>query len=97
MLVVESDSPGVKRIKAPELLVEMEKLRNSCSDEEYCLTSCPHQISFEKQKPVEALINNKAKRSIKAHKMDEKLKPYTGHTRTTNVHSTALGSLRPER
>jgi len=95
MLVVESDNPVVKRIRAPELLAKMEKLRKSCSDEVYCLTPCPHQVSFTKQNPVEALINDKAKQSIKAHKMYEKLKPYTGHTRTTSVHSAALGSLKP--
>jgi hypothetical protein len=82
MLVVESDDPPIKRIGAPELLKEINKLKEKCSDEGYCLTPCPPQTKHQTQLPVKAPLNENALRVIRER--HDPLEQYSGKTRSAN-------------
>jgi serine/threonine protein kinase len=82
LLIVESDEPRINRIKAAELLEEIERLANKCNDKSYCLDRCPRKTTHEPLDPVEVPLNRNAKRIIDAENMDSKLPQYPGRTRT---------------
>jgi hypothetical protein len=84
MLVVESDDPPIKRIRAPKLLAEVEKLTKKCSDAGYCLDPCPRETAHTPLTPVEAPLNDVALGAIRKNHMEERLGEYSGRTRSAN-------------
>ncbi|KUJ07850.1 kinase-like protein [Mollisia scopiformis] len=85
MLIVESDEPRIKRIRAPELLQEMKALQERCRDRAYCLTKCPQESTHTPHLPVLAALNRMALELIDDNRMDICLEKYSGKTRSANL------------
>jgi serine/threonine protein kinase len=83
MLIVQSDDPYVRRIRAPQLLDKMAKLRDRCSkDAAYYTEPCPRETRVEVRPPVEAKLNRVMLESIGMSDMFSRLEIHGGQTRT---------------
>ncbi|KUI68529.1 hypothetical protein VM1G_04683 [Cytospora mali] len=89
MLIVQSDSPSIKRIKADELQRRVKALVDNCkNDERYCMDPCPHLTENpsyfrirEVCQPVRAHLNKTALDTLGIGDRFEKLPLYSGISR----------------
>jgi hypothetical protein len=85
MLIVESDMPRERRMKAADLLRKIEELQEKCQSlEGYLVHGCLKQTTFKPLNPVEVALNKKAKNLIVANNMKDRLLQYSDRTRTAN-------------
>jgi hypothetical protein len=85
MLIVESDMPRERRMKAADLLRKTEELQKKCQSlKGYLVDGCPKQTTFRPLNPVEIALNEKAKILIVANNMEDRLLQYGDRTRTAN-------------
>jgi hypothetical protein len=84
MLIVESDYPRKKRIKADKLLKQIKDMKSKCHDEKYLFDGCPRETTHQELDPVEVPLHENALRVIKEEKMNEKVPEYEGSRRTAN-------------
>lgn len=84
MLILESDEPRVKRIKAADLLAKLKELEERCNDRAYCLKRCPKESEQTPHLPVEAALNEVALQAIGKSNMDERMERFGGETRSAN-------------
>ena len=84
MLILESDDPRVKRIKAADLLVKLKKLQEGCEDGAYCLSKCPRATIQKPHLPVVAALNEVALQAIGKNNMDARMEKFSGKTRSAN-------------
>lgn len=91
MLIIEvtDESPQIKRIAASELLVHLKEINTKSEDQVYCLTACSSQESPPPCLPVEAPINQVARKALAKNNNVEVIPEWRGRTRTT-------GMLKPE-
>jgi hypothetical protein len=89
MLILESDEPRVKRIKAAELLSEMGDLQKRCNDRAYCVAKCPKTSTHKQHPPVVAALNEVALEAIGKNNMHSRMEKFGGKTRSANVRGTS--------
>lgn len=92
MLILESHKPPVKRISAEKLREEMKLLHDECNkDKDYCLAPCPRETTHRPRRPVEACLNESARKKFDANKDNERLTPFSGEIRTAEPRGALPG------
>lgn len=86
MLIVQSDDPPVKRIKANELSKKLKALQDDCKrSSSYCTDPCPDQGDQVSRKelydPVKAKLNKVAMDTLGSGDRFERLAEHSGRSR----------------